>query len=166
MRVFTLCGFGTGDGWSRWLAIEISPQGSLVENDMVAGIDRLVATPIGRLTSAGEKGRCRRRGGLSIFTHTERDHHMAPKPNEGSGDALAGIRRAVAIDASGGNVDANGVTRGVYVGVTGNLAVVFADQPDSAAVTLVGLAAGIWHPMQIQKVMQSGTTATSVFAGF
>lgn len=91
---------------------------------------------------------------------------MAPKPNEGSGDALAGIRRAVAIDASGGNVDANGVTRGVYVGVTGNLAVVFADQPDSAAVTLVGLAAGIWHPMQIQKVMQTGTTATSVVLGF
>jgi len=47
----------------------------------------------------------------------------------------------------------------LYVGVTGNVAVVF---PDSTAATLVGIVAGMWHPMFVRKVMATGTTATNI----
>jgi len=57
------------------------------------------------------------------------------------------------------------VTRGVYVGVSGNLQVQFIGDADAASVTLIGLAAGVWHPMQIQKIISAGTTATSILVG-
>lgn len=51
-------------------------------------------------------------------------------------------------------------TRGVYVGVAGDLKV---DMQDAGtAVTFVGLAAGIVHPISIKKVYASGTTATNI----
>ena len=58
------------------------------------------------------------------------------------------------------------ITRGVYVGASGNLTVQFAGDADAATVTLVGLAAGVWHPMQIQKIISAGTTATGILLGY
>ena len=52
------------------------------------------------------------------------------------------------------------VTRGIYVGVTGDLAVIL--DADSSAVTFVGLAAGIIHPLAVKRVMSTNTTATSI----
>jgi hypothetical protein len=90
---------------------------------------------------------------------------MAPRPAEANMDVNAGIMQAQAIDYSGGNVVLPRITRGVYIGsASTNLAVVFAG--DSAAVTLVGLAPGIWHPMQIQQVNQTNSTATGVLVGY
>jgi hypothetical protein len=92
---------------------------------------------------------------------------MAARAGESNQDVNAGIKRAIAVDYSGGDVSLVSITRGVYLGTAGNLAVVFADQPDSASVILTNLAAGIWHPMQIQKVLQTGSTASlGVFAGY
>lgn len=51
-------------------------------------------------------------------------------------------------------------TRGVYVGVTGNLTVRFAG--DTANVTLTNVAAGVTHPWSIDRVMATGTTATNI----
>jgi hypothetical protein len=50
-------------------------------------------------------------------------------------------------------------SRGVYVGVSGDLAVVM---KDGAAVTFVGLAAGVVHPLQVRQIKSTGTTATDV----
>ena len=55
-----------------------------------------------------------------------------------------------------------GTTRGIWVGGAGNLAVMFSG--DSAAVTLVGVTAGSLLPIQVQKVMSTNTTATSIVA--
>ncbi len=50
-------------------------------------------------------------------------------------------------------------TRGLYVGVAGNVAVVMAD---GTSVTLTGLAAGVVHPLRVKQVRSTGTTATGI----
>lgn len=50
-------------------------------------------------------------------------------------------------------------TRGVYVGVSGDLHVTLADGDE---VTFVGLAAGVIHPIRVLRVHATGTTATSI----
>jgi hypothetical protein len=52
-------------------------------------------------------------------------------------------------------------TRALYVGVTGDVAVIFAG--DTAAVTLKAVPVGIL-PVQVTKVMSTGTTATDIVA--
>jgi hypothetical protein len=85
-----------------------------------------------------------------------------------AGEALAqydaSISSALAVDVSGGDVNMPRLTRGVYIGASGNLVVQFAG--DAGNVTLTGLAAGVWHPMQVQKFIQTSTTATGIVAGF
>lgn len=56
-------------------------------------------------------------------------------------------------------------TIGLYVGVTGNVAVIMAGDETDTAVTLVGLAAGIFHPLRVKRVMSTNTTATSIVGG-
>ena len=52
-------------------------------------------------------------------------------------------------------------TRGLYVGVSGDVKV---DMLDGSTVTLVGLSAGIIHPIQVVRVYSTGTTATDILA--
>lgn len=54
------------------------------------------------------------------------------------------------------------VTRGLYVGVGGNVCVKLRD--DSAAVVLVGVAEGSVLPLQVKQVMATNTTATNIVA--
>lgn len=91
---------------------------------------------------------------------------MAAKPGESIGDSTAGIKSAVAVDISSTDWSTSRITRGLYVGALGDVKVQFCDDGDSATVTLTGLAAGVWHPMQVQKVIKTGTTATGIVAGF
>ena len=52
--------------------------------------------------------------------------------------------------------------RGLYVGVSGDVAVTFTDD---TTVTYVGLVAGVIHPItNIKKILSTGTTATSIVA--
>ena len=71
-------------------------------------------------------------------------------------------RKAVAVTPSDATV--LDITKAVYVGGAGNLAVIMAD--DTAAVTFTGVAAGTVLPIRVQKVMATNTTATSVVAIF
>ncbi len=52
------------------------------------------------------------------------------------------------------------VTRGVYVGVSGDLKVTMAD---GQAVTFSNIPVG-FHPLQVQVIWSTGTTATSIIA--
>ena len=50
--------------------------------------------------------------------------------------------------------------RGIYVGTAGDLAVLLAG--DSVAVTLVGVPAGTFLPMEATKIMSTGTSASNI----
>lgn len=50
-------------------------------------------------------------------------------------------------------------TRGIYVGVAGNLKVVTAG---GTTLTFVGLGAGMVHPLRVTKVFATDTTADSI----
>lgn len=52
------------------------------------------------------------------------------------------------------------VTRGIYVGTTGNLRALLVG--DSVPVTFVNLAGGVTHPMRLRRVYATGTTATGL----
>lgn len=52
--------------------------------------------------------------------------------------------------------------RWLYVGVTGNIS--FIDWTGNT-VTLVGLVAGVWHPIYTLQINSAGTTATSIVVG-
>lgn len=54
-------------------------------------------------------------------------------------------------------------TRGIYVGVSGDVRV---DMADGSTVTFVGLASGSVHPIAAKKVYATGTTATSILGVF
>jgi hypothetical protein len=57
-----------------------------------------------------------------------------------------------------------GTCRAIWAGVAGNVAIIAAD--DSAAVTLKGVPAGQWTPVQAKRVMSTNTTATDIVAGY
>lgn len=52
---------------------------------------------------------------------------------------------------------------GLYVGVSGDVKV---DTTDGFTITMVGLVAGVWHPIAAKKVYSAGTTATSILVGW
>lgn len=53
-----------------------------------------------------------------------------------------------------------GITRGLYIGGAGNVAV---EMTDGALVTFTALAVGVVHPLSVQKVL-AATTATGIVA--
>lgn len=75
-----------------------------------------------------------------------------------SADATVGAHGAVAVTPSDATVIP--VTRALYVGVAGNLAVRMAD---GQSVTFVTVANGIF-PIQVDMVKSTGTAATDIFA--
>lgn len=80
-------------------------------------------------------------------------------PNEGNSSIDAPIRYAFSITPADG-ADITYTTRGLYVGVSGNVKVDL--DGGSTAVTLVGLAAGVVHPLRVTRVYSTDTTATDI----
>jgi hypothetical protein len=91
---------------------------------------------------------------------------MAPRPTASLRGDTTGIRSAASVNISSTDATLTNVTRGLYVGTSGDVVVQFSDDGDSATVTLKNLAAGVWHPVQVQKVIKTGTTATDIVAGY
>ena len=89
---------------------------------------------------------------------------MAARAGETTSD-MTGIKRAAAVTPSD-TTDLASPTRAVYVGASGNLVVIFVGDQDAATTTLVGLAAGVWHPMQVRRILSTSTTATGIVAGY
>jgi hypothetical protein len=89
---------------------------------------------------------------------------MAARANETLGGSTDSLRSFQAIDVSGGDVTLSRITRGVYVGTSGDINVLGGD--DNTPVVIPGLAAGMWHPMQVQKILQTSTTAAGIRVGY
>ncbi len=53
--------------------------------------------------------------------------------------------------------------RAIFVGVAGDVKITTRAGED---VTLVNVAAGVWHPMQATRIWATGTDATDIFAGY
>lgn len=72
------------------------------------------------------------------------------------------IRHVAAVTPDDAN-DLGFVTRGIIVGVAGDVAVVTAE---GESVTLPALVAGITHPYRVSRIKATGTTATSIKAAW
>jgi len=80
-----------------------------------------------------------------------------------SQNALIISRRFAAITPSD-TVDLSRVTRGIYVGVSGDVAII--GEKDNAAVTFKNAAAGSILPVRAKRVMSTNTTATNLVSLF
>ena len=80
--------------------------------------------------------------------------------SESGGKTLA-AGNAYAITPSD-SADLSVLTRGLYVGTAGNVAVILA--LDSVAVTFVGVPAGSLLPIRVKRLMATNTTATNLVA--
>lgn len=75
-----------------------------------------------------------------------------------AGGIQAPGKGAFSITASDSD-DLSQVTRGIYVGTSGNLAVIMADDTE---VTFNSLSAGIVHPLRVKRVKSTSTTASNI----
>lgn len=78
-----------------------------------------------------------------------------PRPNT--------IQSIESISTGSGDVTTTHTTVGLYVGGTGNVKV---DTANGDTVTIVALAAGVWHPISVTKIYATGTTATDILVGY
>lgn len=78
----------------------------------------------------------------------------------GKNTSIYGVEYSVPITTSDSTVIP--VTRAVLLDVAGNLKVTYSTgQSDTLT-----LAAGMWHPMQVNVIWATGTTATGIHAGY
>lgn len=55
------------------------------------------------------------------------------------------------------------VTRAIYLAASGDVAVI--GELDSSAVTIPDLVGGVWHPMRVKRILDTGTAASAVLVG-
>lgn len=70
-------------------------------------------------------------------------------------------KAAAVVPSDTDDLDAAGI--GLYVGVAGDVKI---DTLEGDTVTMVGLVAGVWHPIQAKRVYATDTTATSILVGW
>jgi hypothetical protein len=89
---------------------------------------------------------------------------LDPNAYTGPTRVMAGVARTgnVVLDTFYGANGAVEFARWLYVGTTGNVSYV---RWDGTSQTLVGLAAGIWHPIYSIKINTSGTAASNLVWG-
>lgn len=86
---------------------------------------------------------------------------MADRYNAGSSGLTGSATRSAAVSPND-STDLANVTRALWVGGAGNVALMLVD--DSSAVTFVGVAAGTLLPLRVKRVMSTNTTATNIVA--
>lgn len=89
---------------------------------------------------------------------------LDPNAYTGPTRVMSGVARTgnVTLDTMYGDNGSVEFARWLYVGVTGNISYRKWDGTDQ---TLIGLAAGVWHPVFSILVNTAGTTATGVVWG-
>ena len=79
-------------------------------------------------------------------------------------DASGPARRAAAVTPSD-TVDLTAYAKALYVGAAGNVRVLTVGGEDADAVTFANHPVG-WFPVQVRRVLATGTTATQIVAAF
>ena len=79
-------------------------------------------------------------------------------------DASGPARRAVGVTPSD-TVDLSAYAKALYVGAAGNVRVLTVGGEDTEAVTFANHPVG-WLPVQVRRVLATGTTATQIVAAF
>ena len=89
---------------------------------------------------------------------------LDPNAYTGPTRVMSGVARtgSVSLDTMYGANGSVEYARWLYLGVTGNVTYV---KWDGTTQALIGLAAGVWHPIFSIKVNTSGTTATNMVWG-
>lgn len=89
---------------------------------------------------------------------------LDPNAYTGPTRVMAGVARTgtITTDTYYGPNNSVEFARWLYVGVTGNVSYT---KWDGTNQTLIGLAAGVWHPIYSIKVNSASTTATSLVWG-
>lgn len=89
---------------------------------------------------------------------------LDPNGYTGPTRVMSGVARtgSVSLDTFYGDNNSVEFARWLYIGVTGNVSYTKWDGTDQ---TLIGLAAGVWHPIYSIKVNTAATTATSLVWG-
>lgn len=77
-------------------------------------------------------------------------------------DRSMAVRASVTVTPSDSVDLTDGSTKGVLVGVTGNVKITY----ETGVTDTVALAAGVWHPMAVTRIWSTGTTATGIHAGY
>ena len=75
--------------------------------------------------------------------------------------SIASSGSAAAVTPNDSTDLTGGVTRGLYVGVSGDVNV---DMEDGETVLFTAMAAGIVHPLRVLRVRSTSTTATNIVA--
>jgi hypothetical protein len=68
---------------------------------------------------------------------------------------------ATAVTPHDTNDLAGGLTKGIYIGGSGDLKVTF---ENGSSATFTALSAGVIHPIAAKKIQATGTTATNILA--
>ena len=74
---------------------------------------------------------------------------------------ISGLRRFEAVTPTDGTTIEE--TRAILIETTGPVRV--RGEGDAAPVTIPVLVGGVWHPMRVVEILDTGTTATTVYAG-
>lgn len=89
---------------------------------------------------------------------------LDPNAYTGPTRVMSGVARTgdVVLDSYYGPNGSVEFARWLYVGVAGNVSY---EKWDGTTQNLIGLAAGVWHPIFSMKINSSGTTATNLVWG-
>lgn len=72
--------------------------------------------------------------------------------------------RMAAVATPSDTADLSPYARRLYVGADGDMSVVMVGQNDDTPITFVSVVGGTLLPIQVRRVMATGTTATAVIA--
>ena len=81
------------------------------------------------------------------------------------GREAAGPARRAAVATPSDTVDLTTYAKALYVGAAGNVRVLTVGAEDGDAVTFANHPVG-WLPVQVRRVLATGTTATQIVAAF
>ncbi|MCM3444387.1 spike base protein, RCAP_Rcc01079 family [Metabacillus halosaccharovorans] len=81
--------------------------------------------------------------------------------DDGSQVVYSSVNDAITVTPSDSSNLSKGISKGFYLGASGNVKV---DLASGTTITLNSLAAGVIHPIAVKKVHATGTTATGIVA--
>lgn len=84
-----------------------------------------------------------------------------PDAYDDSGSVVAPARRLAAVTPDDDNDLTDGTAKALYIGTSGNVAIIAAD--DSSSVTLASVPVGVL-PVRAKRVLSTGTTASNIVA--